>query len=111
MADTTLTQATTLSCPHGGKVMSVPQNSQASAGALLLSETDTFSIAGCVFTLPGPTPSPCVSVEWKRVDQKVQVNRAATLSAASIGVCRAANGTPQGPLVIHNSAQPKLSTK
>ena len=54
-----------LLCPHGGPVTIVPANVRAMAGgAPIATAADTFIVAGCLFTLPGPMPSPCVRVQW-----------------------------------------------
>lgn len=105
-----LTTASSLSCPHGGRVVMTTSNRKALAGgAPLVSARDPLTIVGCPFQLPGPTPSPCLTVEWTTSDRKVQVGGGPTLSTASIGVCKAGSGAPQGPVVIA-STQPKAST-
>jgi hypothetical protein len=68
-----LTTASVLMCPHGGSVSIITSNTQATAGGSPLVRTsDTFIIAGCPFTLPGPVPSPCVSVQWMQADTRSQ---------------------------------------
>ena len=65
MAGAALTTASVLMCPHGGSVSIVSANTRAkAAGAPIATASDTFMIAGCAFTLPGPTPSPCMQVQW-----------------------------------------------
>ena len=99
MAGYALTTATTMQCPHGGQVQAVPTNSRATAGAALLTSADTFTIAGCAFTLPPGTPSPCVTVQWVLSDTSVTAG-SATLSDGDTGLCMSAAQVPQGPVSI-----------
>ncbi len=110
MAAAALTPAASLSCPHGGTVTAAPASAKASAGAALLTTQDAFTIAGCSFTLPGPTPSPCVEVEWVVTDRSVRAGGAATLSTASVGLCKAGSGAPQGTVIISNP-QSRVTTE
>jgi hypothetical protein len=112
MAGNTLTVASSLSCPHGAPVTIVPSNTRAKAdGNYIATAADTFTIAGCPFTLPTvpPTPSPCIMVTWTVTDQLVKAG-APTLSLSSQGLCISALGPPQGPVVIA-STQTKVSSK
>jgi hypothetical protein len=108
MAGPSLTAAATLQCPHGGTVVIVPASPRAMAGgAPLVSSADTFTVAGCAFTLPGPVPSPCVRVQWTMPEMQVKVGGAAGLDAGSVGLCLAATGAPQGPVVVQ-ATQPRV---
>jgi hypothetical protein len=101
MAGPSLTAASTLLCPHGGTVAIVPSSTRATAGGAPIATTaDTFTIAGCVFTLPGPVPSPCVRVQWIVPELRVKHGGAPALDAGSVGLCLAATGAPQGPVSI-----------
>jgi len=51
-------------CPHGGTVTIASSNTRAKAGDFLARSSDTFTIAGCPFTLPGVGSHPCVRVQW-----------------------------------------------
>jgi hypothetical protein len=104
MSSPALTKSTTMQCPHGGQVQAVPSQMRAKAGDPLLTSSDTFSIAGCVFTLPSGTPSPCVSVTWVVADARVKVG-GATLSTASTGLCMSGANVPQGSVIIANTQQ------
>jgi hypothetical protein len=106
-----LTTGSTLMCPHGGTVTIVSANPRASIdGMTMVTRSDTFTIAGCAFQLPGPAPSPCLSVEWVASDTQVKIQGAETLSTGSTGLCKAGTGAPQGTVIIANT-QPKLSTR
>jgi len=111
MAGSLLTVATQMICPHGGKVVAVPKNAKAkAAGAFILLQSDTFTVVGCPFTLPGPKPSPCVMVRWLVADQKTKIGQTdATLSVSSVGICFSDAQLPQGPVVI-TTVQPSVTT-
>ena len=99
MSGPALTSGSTLLCPHGGQVQATPAQSRAKAGAPLLTSADTFTIAGCPFTLPSGTPSPCLSVQWLVVDTRVKAG-AATLSSSDTGLCMNGQNAPQGPVSV-----------
>jgi hypothetical protein len=104
-----LTVASKLICPHGGQVMIVSSN-KALAGAPLVSHKDTFTIVGCTFTLPGPKPSPCMSIEWMTYESKIDVGSGFALSTGSVGICKADTGAPQGKVIV-TTTQPGVSAK
>ena len=107
-----LTTASQMACPHGAPVMVTSSNTKVKAGgAPMLQSTDTFTVMGCPFTLPGPKPSPCVTVRWVKADLQSKVDRSkATLSTASTGICYSAEQLPQGPVSIQ-STQTVVLTK
>jgi hypothetical protein len=94
-----LTTASTLMCPHGGTVTATTTNTRVKAGAPVLTQADTFLIAGCPFTLPSGTPSPCTTVQWVTADVRTKVG-APTLSQSSAGLCLSPANVPQGPVSI-----------
>jgi hypothetical protein len=57
-------------------------------------------VAGCPFTLPGPTPSPCLTVEWQLPANRVTVNGQAVLLETSVGLCKSAQQAVQGPASV-----------
>jgi hypothetical protein len=99
-------------CPHGGKVQAVSSNTKVSAGsgAYVLRISDTFTVAGCPFQLPVPTPSPCVRVQWIVADMRVKVDQQQTLSEGSVGLCFSALQAPQGKVIVVNT-QMKASSQ
>lgn len=104
-----LTTASSMMCPHGGSVMASPSSTSVQAGgAPILTTADTFTIAGCAFTLPGGVPSPCMTVQWVQGAAKSTRGGAPTLTLTSIGLCLAGTQAPQGPVVI-TSTQPQVS--
>jgi hypothetical protein len=98
-----LTVTSSLSCPHSGTVTCATRNTKVKArGDFVVRSTDTFSIAGCTFTL-GSTPHPCVRVQW---DVHCEHNTAAgdpSLNEDSVGYCLAADGAMQGSVVISST--------
>jgi hypothetical protein len=109
MAGGALTKSSTMQCPHGGQVQPVPSQSRAKAGDFLLTSADTFTIAGCTFTLPSGTPSPCLSVTWLVADTRVTACTA-TLSESDTGLCMNGQNAPQGQVSIVNTQQ-RVKTK
>ena len=47
MAQSLITAASTLQCPHGGQVQIVSANGKVRAGAAVALVSDTFTISGC----------------------------------------------------------------
>ena len=104
-----LTAASQLKCPHGGTVKITSTSLPKAAGNPIATMKDIFTIAGCPFqlpTAPSPTPSPCVVVMWVKPMLRVRVGMVPALDQTSVGVCIAATGIPQGPVLI-TQTQPK----
>jgi hypothetical protein len=96
-----LTTASSLSCPHGAKIIATSATPFLKAGgAPVLTSGDVFVIVGCPFTLPPGKPSPCLTVQWLMTDLSVTVQGAKTLSATSVGLCKSPEGLPQGPVIV-----------
>jgi hypothetical protein len=95
-----LNTSSVLMCPHGGTVSAITANTRVQAGGdYAVRATDTFTIAGCPFTI-GPSPHPCVLVQWVQPAQQSQVLGDFTLTEASVGLCLAADQAPQGTVQI-----------
>ena len=111
MSGNSLNTASSLQCPHGGVVQIASGNTTTKAGgAPMVTAGDSYTISGCPFQLPGPTPSPCIEVQWLVPDTRVKVQGNAGLSASSSGICLNAAKTPQGPVSILNT-QTKVSSQ
>jgi hypothetical protein len=101
MGSPILTTNSTLMCPHGGTVNLQTSNVDVKiqdAPALLV--TDVPTVAGCPFTLPNGTPSPCVTVRWSVGATQNKVHGTAVLLQNSVGLCYSAAQVPQGPPTI-----------
>ena len=111
MAGHSLTVMSTLQCPHGGTVQIVSSNQKAKAGGgLMVTATDTFTIAGCPFQIPvgaGTKPQPCVRVQWTVPAVRVLINGTPALLATSVGLDLSVEGIPQGPPVV-STVQPRV---
>jgi hypothetical protein len=95
-------------CPHGGTVTAITSNSKVkAAGDFILRSSDTFTIAGCAFTI-GPSPHPCVQVQWVQTDTRSQVSSDFTLSETSVGLCVAPDQAVQGTVLV-NFTQPRVT--
>lgn len=111
MAGYAINASASMMCPHGGTVIIAPANEQVTAaGGAMAVATDTTTVAGCTFTLPGPKPSPCVTVQWVVADTRVKLNGVPTISQGSSGICFSPDSIPQGPVVVQNT-QPNVSTQ
>lgn len=87
----------TMMCPHAGQVQAVASITRVTMGGLApLAKDDTCTIAGCPFTLPPGTPSPCVEIQWLTATTRVKAEGKALLIDSSSGLCKAGTGAPQG---------------
>jgi hypothetical protein len=103
-----LNSSSMMMCPHGGMVNAITSNARTqAAGAFLLRASDTFTIAGCAFAI-GPTPHPCVQVQWVQPDAQSQVTGDYTLSEQSVGLCVAADQAVQGTVQV-TFTQPRVA--
>jgi hypothetical protein len=103
-----LTTASTLQCPHGGMVSAVASDSKVSlGGSPIVLSSDTFLVGGCAFNVAG-VPHPCLQVQWIVTVLKATADGSSPLSTDSVGLCKAADGAPQGPVSIV-STQAKAS--
>lgn len=99
----TLTDAATLTCPHGATITATATNSKATfGGSKPLHPTDSYTISGCQFKIPAapsPIPSPCIQVVWVVPDIRVRSGQQPTLSTDSVGICIGATGLVQGNVI------------
>jgi len=87
-----LTQTATITCPHGGQAIVVPQNATVLIqGAPVLVITDVFTIAGCPFNISG-SPAPCLNIQWTAPAVSFTVNGVPALLATSVGLCMGGSG-------------------
>ena len=94
-----LTVSSVLMCPHGGTVKGVPAAQVCMGGEPILTAGDSFTIAGCPLNIAG-APHPCTTVEWVMPAALSQAGSNATLTAESVGLCKAADQAVQGTVLV-----------
>jgi len=88
-------------CPHGGQISVVTSNSRVLVNGLPAAlVSDFFPVAGCVFTVPGPKPQPCIQARFLTPALRVLINGQPALIQTSSGFCQSAEQIPQGPPTI-----------
>jgi hypothetical protein len=108
MAGLYLTIASTIMCPHGGQAVLVSANARVAAGGgAVLLVTDTGVVAGCPFTV-GSKYQPCATIEWSAGTTKGSLGGTPAITQTSVGLCKSAEGVPQGVAIVANT-QPKVS--
>ncbi|MBI1259058.1 MAG: hypothetical protein GC204_16435 [Chloroflexi bacterium] len=88
-------------CPHGGQVTTISSNTRVLVNGMpVATMADQFMIAGCVFTVPGPKPQPCIKVQWLVPATRVMINGQPAILMASTGLCQSAEQIPGGPPTV-----------
>jgi hypothetical protein len=88
----------TILCPHAGQVYSITTNARAFvSGQAIVTQTDTFNITACPFTLPSGTPHPCILTKWLGPSIHILVNGKPAVLQESTSICQSADQSPQGP--------------
>jgi hypothetical protein len=86
-------------CPHGGQITTISSDTRVLASGMPVAlVTDQFTVVGCAFA-PG-APQPCVMVQWTAPTVETLINGQPAITAASVGLCIAANGAPNGPAIV-----------
>lgn len=100
MSGQIVTTGATLLCAHSAPVSIVSSNTRVMLGGQpAATASDTFSIAGCAFTV-GPKPQPCVEIQWLAPAQRVLVGGKPLVLDSSSGVCLSAEKVTQGPPTV-----------
>jgi hypothetical protein len=85
-------------CPHGGQVSIASTNTRVLVGRQpVATQSDTFNVAGCAFTVPPGKPQPCVMVKWLVAATRIMVGGKPAVLQNSVGLCQSAEQIPQGP--------------
>ena len=88
-----LTQGGTVLCLHGGQSQpTAPLPRVLLSGQPAIGQTTTYTVAGCPFTLPSGTPSPCVTATWVMAALRVRSGGIPLVLQDSSAVC-VPNGT------------------
>jgi uncharacterized Zn-binding protein involved in type VI secretion len=98
MPDPILHVGATVLCSHAGQVTIQSSNTRVKvSGQAVATASDTYTVAGCPFTVPGPKPQPCVTLRWVKPALRVRVNGQPIILKTSSGICQSAEQLPQGP--------------
>jgi hypothetical protein len=93
-----LTVDATALCPHGGQVSINSSNKKVLVNNQAVATlNDTFTVAGCAFTIPPSKPQPCTKVKWLVAASRVKVGGQPVLLKDSTGLCQSSDQIPQGP--------------
>lgn len=93
MAGLALTQGGTVLCLHAGQAQpTAPLPRVLLSGQPAIGQTTTYTVAGCPFTLPSGTPSPCVTATWVVAAVRVRSGGIPLVLQDSSAVC-VPNGT------------------
>ncbi len=95
-------------CPHAGQVSVMSTNTRVLvSGQPVATFGDTYTVAGCVFTVPPGKPQPCVKVQWLVPATRVLVNGQPAILQTSVGLCQSAEQIPAGPPTVI-ATQPRV---
>jgi len=94
-------------CSHAGVISTISANARVLvSGMPVATLADTYLVAGCPFVI-GPTPHPCVRVQWLVPATRVLVNGQPAILQTSTGICLGADQAPQGsPIIV--TTQPRV---
>lgn len=96
-----------ITCTHVAPSLPITTNARVTvSGMPVLLATDQFPVVGCLFTVPGPKPSPCVTIRWTAPSARVKVMGTPVLTALSAGIGTSAEQAPQGPAIV-SAVQPR----
>ena len=88
MSALALTQSGSIMCLHGGQAQpTVPLPRVKLGGASAIGQSTTYTVAGCAFTLPSGTPSPCVTASWTVTALRVKSGGIPLVLQDSTAVC------------------------
>jgi len=94
-----------MNCPHGGLATIAPSQPRVVvSGQPIATMASVISVAGCVFTVPGPKPQPCVLIKWAMPSTRFLVGgQPAALVPApgpGPGIAQSAEQIPAGPPIV-----------
>jgi uncharacterized Zn-binding protein involved in type VI secretion len=91
--------ASTLLCPHGGKVQITSSDTRVTAsGQPVATIGDVYVVSGCPFTTPAGVPEPCVSVQWTVGAARVTIEGRPALVTSAVGLCQ--GNVPAPPSIV-----------
>ena len=98
-----LAVGSTVQCTHAAPATAVTTNARVLVGGTpAITASDTHTVAGCPFTVPGPKPQPCVTVTWLPATRVLIGGTPAVVGVTGPGpgMGRSAEQAPQGPPMI-----------
>jgi hypothetical protein len=91
-------------CPHGGQVTIITTNGRVFLGGQpAATQSDTYTVTGCAFTVPPGKPQPCILVRWMVPAMRVHVGGSPVILQDSTGICQSPEQIPQGPPTVITS--------
>ena len=99
-------------CTHAAPATIVPAQPRVLvSGQPVATMPSQIFVAGCLFTIPGPKPQPCITIKWLMPSVRVLVmgQPAMLLPAPGVGpgLCQSAEQIPQGPPIV-SAVQPRV---
>ncbi len=89
----------TVMCMHGGQAQAVTPNPRVRVGGQpIVTQPNPYTVAGCPFVTPTPSPQPCLTAQWVTAATRVRAGGQPVLLQDSQAVC-APNGTGLNILV------------
>jgi hypothetical protein len=98
-----LAVASAVQCTHAAPATAQTGNTRVIVGGSpAVTASDLHTVAGCPFTIPGPTPQPCTTIRWVPATRVFINGQPAVVQmvGSGQGVCQSAAQVPQGPPVI-----------
>ena len=97
--------AAVVNCTHGILAQIPPAQTRVLVGGLPVATLATkMTVMGCPFTIPGPKPQPCVSIQWLVPAVRVTVMGQPALVQQAPGpgaaLCLSAEKIPNGPPIV-----------
>jgi hypothetical protein len=90
-----------LTCPHGGQLTIIAASPRVLLGGLPAAVlTDQGLIAGCLLTVPGPKPQPCVTTKWIAGATRVLAGGVPLLTAPPAALTMSVEQIPAGPPLV-----------
>ncbi len=81
-------------CAHAGQAQPTAPNPRVLvSGQPVVTQSCTYTVAGCPFTVPPGSPMPCVTGQWLTAAVRVRAGGVPVVLQDSQAVC-APNGTP-----------------
>lgn len=97
MAEFHIDITSSITCPHGGKVVLTTTNNKVLTDHKTATlQSDIHTITGCPFNVNG-SPQPCVTLQWTTAATKVTIMKQPVLIKMNTGICKNAAQVPQGP--------------